>query len=175
MNAFKDNNIDTNILRNTTQKWTTNTQSSTDESQIYHAKWKKKRHKGYLLHDSSYMTFWNRKVTQNRKYITRCQGQKVEYNFNYKREQQNSGARQNSSIIWLWCWLHDCKDLSKFIDILAKRSEFYHIEIIHQQFRIKYIYRYTQKYTQDDAFELWYWEKTLESPLDCKGIKSSQS
>ena len=21
-----------------------------------------------------------------------------------------------------------------------------------------------------DAFELWYWEKTLESPLDCKEI-----
>ena len=23
-----------------------------------------------------------------------------------------------------------------------------------------------------DAFELWYWEKTLESPLDCREIKS---
>ena len=22
-----------------------------------------------------------------------------------------------------------------------------------------------------DAFELWYWEKTLESPLDCKEIQ----
>ena len=26
-----------------------------------------------------------------------------------------------------------------------------------------------------DAFELWYWEKTLESPLDCKEIQPVHS
>ena len=129
---------------------------------------KKKRLTGYLLHDSRYTTFWNRKETQNRKQICRCQGQKVEYNFNHKREQQNSGVRQNS-IIWLQCWLHDCKNLSKFIDICAKRSVFYHIGIIHQQFRIKYTYRYTQKYTQHDAFELWYWRRLLRVPWTTRG------
>ena len=28
------------------------------------------------------------------------------------------------------------------------------------------------EYQRIDAFELWYLEKTLESPLDCKKIKS---
>ena len=27
------------------------------------------------------------------------------------------------------------------------------------------------EHQRTDAFELWYWEKTLESPLDCKEIQ----
>ena len=31
------------------------------------------------------------------------------------------------------------------------------------------------EHQRTDAFELWFWEKTLESPLDCKEIQPVNS